>query len=57
VRFPVLVEDLEGAYPSPTLLIGGIDASPPREIYCRFDLPTCVQITTALNRAAALGAG
>jgi len=42
VRFPVLVEDLEGAYPSPTLLIGGIDvatdASPPREIYCRFDL-------------------
>lgn len=61
MRFPVLVEDLEGAYPSPTLLIGGIDvatdASPPREIYCRFDLPTCVQITTALNRAAALGAG
>jgi hypothetical protein len=61
VRFAVRVEDLEGAYPSPTLVIDGIDvatgAAPPREICCRFDLPTYAQITTALNRAANSGAG
>jgi hypothetical protein len=55
VRFPVRVEDLEGAYPSPTLLIDGIDVAtgaPPRdEVSCRFDLPTCAQIVRALNRA------
>jgi hypothetical protein len=59
VRFAVQVEDLEGAYPSPTLLINGIDvatgAPPAREICCRFDLPTYAQITTALNRAATSG--
>jgi hypothetical protein len=61
VGFPVRVEDIEGAYPSPTLVIGGIDvatgAPPPREICCRFDLPTGAQITAALNRAASSGAG
>jgi hypothetical protein len=61
VRFAVRVEVLEGAYPSPTLLIDGIDvatgAAPPREICCRFDIPTTAQITTALNRAATSGAG
>ena len=59
VGFPVGVEDLEGAYPSPTLLIDGIDVAtggpPPRGICCRFDLPTGAQITTALNRAATTG--
>jgi hypothetical protein len=61
VGFPVRVEDLEGDYPSPTLLIDGIDVAtgtaPPRQMCCRFDLPTCVQITTALNRAATCGLG
>lgn len=55
VWFPVRVEDLEGAYPSPTLLIDGIDVAtgaPLRnEVSCRFDLPTCAQIISALNRA------
>jgi hypothetical protein len=59
IGFPVRVEELEGAYPSPTLLIEGIDvatgAPPRREICCRFDLPTCVQITSALTRAATAG--
>jgi hypothetical protein len=61
VRFAVRVEDLEGAYPSPTLLIDGIDVAtgnpPRREICCRFDLPSSAQIATALNRAATSGAG
>ena len=59
VGFSVWVEDLEGDYPSPTLLIDGIDlatgTAPPREMCCRFDLPTCAQITSALNRAASSG--
>ncbi|MGH3968096.1 MAG: alkylmercury lyase [Mycobacterium sp.] len=56
VGFAVRVEELEGSCPSPTLVIDGIDvatgAPPSREICCRFDLPTCAQIATALNRAA-----
>jgi hypothetical protein len=56
VGFAVRVEEHEGLYPSPTLVIDGIDvatgARPSREICCRFDLPTCAQIATALNRAA-----
>ncbi|ORV06434.1 hypothetical protein [Mycobacterium celatum] len=56
VGFAVRVEELEGAYPSPTLVIDGIDvatgAPPSREICCRLDLPTCAQIARALNRAA-----
>jgi hypothetical protein len=56
VGFSVQVEELEGSYPSPTLVIDGIDVvtgvRPSREICCRFDLPTCAQIVTALNRAA-----
>jgi hypothetical protein len=59
VGFPVRVEEREGDYSSPTLLIEGIDvatgAPPPREICCRLDLPTCAQITTALTRAATAG--
>jgi hypothetical protein len=56
VGFSVRVEELEGAYPSPTLVVDGIDvatgARPSREICCRLDVPTCAQIVTALNRAA-----
>lgn len=45
------VEELEGPYPSPTLLIDGIDvtgrtATP--EASCRLDLPTPQQILDAL---------
>jgi hypothetical protein len=56
VAFTVRVDELEGCYPSPTLVIDGIDvatgAPPPREICCRFDLPTRAEIADALNRAA-----
>ncbi|ORA34727.1 hypothetical protein BST20_19285 [Mycobacterium branderi] len=56
VPFAVWVDELEGAYPSPTLVIDGIDvatgAPASGEICCRFDLPTCAQIAAALNRAA-----
>ncbi|WP_045384620.1 hypothetical protein [Mycobacterium kyorinense] len=56
VGVAVRVDELEGSYPSPTLVIDGIDvatgALPSREVCCRFDLPTCAQIVTALDRAA-----
>lgn len=61
VAFAVRVEELEGSYPSPTLVIYGIDvatgAAPSREICCRFDLPTRDQIAAALNRAVRAGGG
>jgi hypothetical protein len=49
------VEEIEGRYPSPTLLVNGIDVIPrpgPIEAVCRLDLPTDAQILDAL----ALGA-
>lgn len=52
---PAVVEEFEGAYPSPTLLIDGIDAAtgrPPAAMAgpcCRLDLPTRSQIRAALN--------
>ncbi|GAB5008923.1 hypothetical protein MAHJHV63_33920 [Mycobacterium avium subsp. hominissuis] len=56
LAFAVRIEELEGAYPSPTLLVEGVDvatgAPPSHETCCRLDLPTCAQITSALNRAA-----
>jgi hypothetical protein len=52
---PVQVSELEGDYPSPTLLIDGIDVvtgePPRREPCCRFDLPTRDQILAALHAA------
>lgn len=52
---PVQVTEREGDYPSPTLLVGGMDvvtgAPPRREPCCRFDLPTPDQILTALHAA------
>lgn len=49
---PVLVEELEGPYPSPTLLVHGVDVVtgtvPSREACCRLDLPTRTQILDAL---------
>jgi hypothetical protein len=53
---PVQVNEREGDYPSPTLLIDGIDvatgAAPPREPCCRLDLPTRDQILAALQPLA-----
>ncbi|MCC3318412.1 hypothetical protein [Nocardia africana] len=51
----VRVDEIEGNYPSPSLLIDGIDVitgEPPQQTACcRFDLPTPEQITTALDNA------
>lgn len=48
----VEVEEFEGAYPSPTLLINGVDVAtgnaPSEEVSCRLDLPSDEQIITAL---------
>ena len=49
---PVVVEEIEGSYPSPTLLIDGIDVtgrSLEPDASCRLDLPTEEQILTALS--------
>lgn len=49
----VVVEDYEGPYPSPTLLIDGMDVATGHArtgyAYCRLDLPTHDQILTALQ--------
>ena len=47
------IVELEGAYPSPTVLIGGADVtgrSPEMAASCRIDLPTEEQIAAALER-------
>ncbi len=49
------VEELEGPYPSPTLLVNGVDVTgreAGNEPSCRLDLPGEEQILTALIRAA-----
>lgn len=51
----VVVERLEGPYPSPTLLIDGADVtgkSLVQQPSCRLDLPTEEQIMAALARAS-----
>jgi hypothetical protein len=52
-----VVDDVTGDYPSPTLLIDGIDAVTGRPASgaprCRLDLPSAEQITTGLLRGAA----
>lgn len=51
--FSVVIEESEGPYPSPTLLVDGVDVAtgPPLTgtTCCRLDLPTHEQITTALQ--------
>jgi hypothetical protein len=48
----VNVEELEGPYPSPTVLINGVDPTgrpAPSGASCRLDVPTEEQIMAALN--------
>jgi hypothetical protein len=50
----VMIEEIEGDYPSPTLLIEGKDVtgrSPVSEPSCRLDLPTEEQVLAALSSA------
>ena len=46
------VEERVGPYPSPTLLIDGVDVAgeTPTVACCRLDLPTAEQLTRALAR-------
>ncbi|MDA8069181.1 hypothetical protein [Conexibacter sp. DBS9H8] len=49
------IEEVEGPYPSPTLLVGGIDVTgrtPAAGPSCRLDLPTEEQIVAALAAAS-----
>lgn len=51
---PPTVELTAGDYPSPTLLVNGVDVLPtrPAGVCCRLDPPTDTQIRAALTRAA-----
>lgn len=53
----VVVDEVEGDYPSPSIVINGLDVvtgqAPHTETSCRLDLPTVDQILTALRNAAA----
>lgn len=51
---PVLIEEIEGPYPSPTLLIQGRDVTGRTAVSapsCRLDLPTEEQVLAALSPA------
>jgi hypothetical protein len=50
------IEETEGPYPSPTLVINGVNVIPrpdATEASCRLDLPSEAQILDALTRATA----
>ena len=50
---PVVIEELTGDYPSPTVLVDGVDVTgrpAGNGSACRLDLPTELQIVTALQR-------
>jgi hypothetical protein len=53
---PVQFEVVEGDFPSPTLLVDGVDvvtgAAPATEPCCRLDLPSRDQVLAAIQRAA-----
>lgn len=52
---PLVIEELKGSYPSPTLLIDGPDATGKgllQQPSSRLDLPTDEQIMAALARAS-----
>jgi hypothetical protein len=47
------VDEIEGPYPSPTLVVNGVEVNPRPEAIeaaCRLDLPTEAQILDALTR-------
>jgi hypothetical protein len=49
-----VIEEIEGSYPSPTLLINGIDVTgraPSTDPGCRLDLPAREQIMAAIRAA------
>ncbi|MGH3375880.1 MAG: hypothetical protein ACRDP6_14175 [Actinoallomurus sp.] len=52
----VVVDEVVGDYPSPTVVVDGLDVvtgqAPRAETTCRLDLPTVGQILTALRNAA-----
>lgn len=52
-RIEAILEEREGAFPSPTLLIDGVDVitGKPAQTgaYCRLDLPTSSQVSAALG--------
>jgi hypothetical protein len=54
-RMAAVVEDMEGEYPSPTVLVNGVDVVTGRpasgDARCRLDLPTRDQILGALRRS------
>jgi hypothetical protein len=50
----VHIEEVEGAFPSPSVVVGGTDVtgqSPSGGACCRLDLPTDDQLRRALQRA------
>jgi hypothetical protein len=52
LRLEVSVEDKEGAYPSPTILVDGVDvmdAPASRAAACRLDVPTKSRLLVALR--------
>lgn len=57
---PVRVEEVEGSFPSPTVLADGVDvvtgSAPSPGPCCRLDLPTAAQILAAVRRCAATAA-
>jgi len=55
-----VINELEGSYPSPTLVVGGVDVTGRllgSDPSCRLDLPTEEQILTAIGRAAGVSIG
>lgn len=54
LRLEVAVEDKEGAYPSPTILVNGVDVMGAPAVHvaaCRLDVPTKQRLLMALRAA------
>ncbi len=54
-RLPDRIEEVEGPWPSPTVLVNGVDVTGRAagdELSCRLDLPSEEQILAALDRLA-----
>ena len=53
LRLEAPIEDREGSYPSPTILVNGVDVMGRTDLQgamCRLDLPTHDSVRTALAR-------